>query len=304
MTGPAAWMALAGGGLGLGLTLIIAGSVRTERHAISRRLADRSSIFAAGRSGPSAGSSGGTASGLVRWRRVSLGVVAAVGAVAVTGWPVAAGMAVAGVWWLPRVLGPDRELGAAVARIEAVAGWAEQLRDTLAAAAGLEQAITATAATAPLVVRPAVAAVAARIKAGERLPVALRQAAQEIADPTGDLVIAALTLASQQQARQLGDLLAALAAAAREVAAGRMRTAVARARVRTSVRVIVGATLAFSSGLVLLNSPYLTPYGTLEGQIVLVGVAGMFALAFGWLAHIGRPEPTIRLIAPPTDDTP
>jgi uncharacterized membrane protein YgcG len=61
-----------------------------------------------------------------------------------------------------------------VRRIEGIASWTEQLRDTLAAAAGLEQAILATAPIAPDPVREQVTGLAARIHQGQRLPDALR----------------------------------------------------------------------------------------------------------------------------------
>lgn len=287
MTTAGALAALAGAGVGLGLTLILAGLVPTDRN-------------------PETGPGRAEAPARLRrpaswWRRLGLAVAFGVLAGWWTGWPVATVLGAGGVWWLPGLLGPDREHTAAVAKIEAVAGWAEQLRDTLAAASGLEQAITATARTAPAVVRPAVVTLAARIRAGERLPVALAAARRELADPTADLVVAALMMAAQQQARQLADLLAALAAAAREEAAGRMRTAVARARVRTSVRVIVGATLGLAAVLAVLNSAYLAPYDGVEGQLVLAGVGAMFTVAFGWLARIARPPMTSRLLPDGTD---
>src|SRR6185437_881826 len=76
---------------------------------------------------------------------IGAGVLAA----AVTGWLVAALLTAAAVWTLPRMVGRDRGAAARVARFEAIAGWAEMLRDTLAAAAGLEQAITVTAPLVP-----------------------------------------------------------------------------------------------------------------------------------------------------------
>lgn len=297
MTGSGVLAALAGAGVGLGVTLVLAGLLRAERRPWLHAWLARPGRSKAERDPSTSATSSGARGDRLRrrWRIAATAGAAALAGVA-TGWPVVAVLAAAGVWWLPGLLGPDRAHAASVARIEGVAGWAEQLRDTLAAASGLEQAITTTAVTAPEVVRPAVAALAERIHAGERLPVALARAGHDIADPTGDLVIAALTLAAQQQARQLGELLAALAAAAREEAAGRMRTAVARARVRTSVRVIIGATLGLAAVLAVLNSAYLAPYSTLEGQVVLAGVGALFAVAFGWLARIARPQPLPRLV--------
>ena len=57
-------------------------------------------------------------------------------------------------WAAPSVLGRDQDAAGSVARIEAVAGWTEMLRDTTSAAAGLEQAIAATAPLAPEAIRP------------------------------------------------------------------------------------------------------------------------------------------------------
>ena len=81
---------------------------------------------------------------------------------ALTGWPVAAVLAGAAVFALPSLLRGGRDRARRVARTEAIAGWAEMLRDTLAAAAGLEQAIVATAEVSPAPIRSEVTDLAAR----------------------------------------------------------------------------------------------------------------------------------------------
>ena len=108
-----------------------------------------------------------------------------------------------------------------VARIEGIAGWTEKLRDTPAAADGLEQAILATAPLSPEAMREQVTALAGRLATRVRLDGALRDFAAEVADPVADLVVAALMLAADQQARGLGELLSSLAASARPPAAMR-----------------------------------------------------------------------------------
>jgi hypothetical protein len=140
-----------------------------------------------------------------------------------TGWIVDAVLAGLACWALPRVLGRDPEHARWVARIEAEATWTEMLRDTLWAAVGLEQAILAIVPLSPPAIRAEITDLASRIENGDRLAPSLRVLADQLADPTGDLVIAALVLAAEQQARQLGDLLGSLAQAAREQASMRMR---------------------------------------------------------------------------------
>ncbi|GAA1994226.1 type II secretion system F family protein [Kitasatospora viridis] len=236
-------------------------------------------------------------------RRLAIAAAAASGAVALTGWPVAAPLAALAAWALPGLLGQDRDGREAIERIEAIASWTEQLHDTLSAAAGLEQTLLATAATAPLPIRTEVAELAERIRHGRRLPDALRDFQNELGDPLGDLVVLALLGAAGRQSGRLGELLAGLAFAAREQAQMRTRTAASRARVRTSVRIVVGTTLGMALGLVVLNRDYLTPFDGAQGQLVLLIVGGLFAAAFAWLRRIAAFTEPARLLADPKEAT-
>ena len=235
--------------------------------------------------------------------RIGLAVAVGVLAGVATGWFVGAVLAGLAVWALPRVLGRDPEHARRVARIEAIATWTEMLRDTLSAAAGLEQAILATAPLAPPAIRGEITGLATRIENGDRLAPSLRHLADELADPTGDLVIAALVLAAEQQARQLGNLLGSLAHAAREQSSMRMRVEAGRARTRTSVRVIVGTTLCFAVAVVLLNRPYLAAYDSAAGQIVLLGIGVLFGLGFAWLVRIATVTEPDRFLSLTADTT-
>ncbi len=228
--------------------------------------------------------------------RLGLAAGAAVVVGAATGWPVGALLAGLAGWGLPGLLGGTKGRAEALARIEAVAGWAEMLRDTMAGAAGLEQAIVATAAVAPLPIRAEVATLAVRLE-GERLAPALRGFAEEVADPTMDLVVAALVLAAEHQASRLGELLGSLAQAARDQATMRLRVEAGRARSRTSVKVVVGVTAGLALGLAVLNRSYLAPYDTALGQLVLLLVGAMFAGAFVWLSRMTRPSVPERFLA-------
>ncbi len=228
--------------------------------------------------------------------RLGLAAGGAVVVGAATGWPVGALLAGLAGWGLPGLLGGTKGRGDGLARIEAVAGWAEMLRDTMAGAAGLEQAIVATAAVAPLPIRAEVATLAVRLE-GERLAPALRGFADEVADPTMDLVVAALVLAAEHQASRLGELLGSLAQAARDQATMRLRVEAGRARSRTSVKVVVGVTAGLALGLAVLNRSYLAPYDSALGQLVLLLVGAMFAGAFVWLSHMTRPSAPERFLA-------
>ncbi|MBW4717371.1 type II secretion system F family protein [Saccharothrix obliqua] len=265
--------ALLGVGTGIGLLLVVLGRRGTDPNRPRTR--------------------GTGAVGRHRTPRLALTVAAAVVTGLLTGWVVGAVLAGLAAWALPRVLGRDPEHASRVARTEAVATWTEMLRDTLSAAAGLEQAILATVPLAPAVIRGEIDDLAAGIENGERLAPALRRLGERLDDPVGDLVIAALLLAAEQQTRRLADLLGSLADAARGQAAMRMRVEAGRARTRTSVRVIVGTTLVFAAAVVLLNRSYMAAYDSATGQLVLLGIGALFAVGFAWLAriaHVAQPD--------------
>ncbi|MHB8438553.1 MAG: type II secretion system F family protein [Acidimicrobiales bacterium] len=226
---------------------------------------------------------------------IGLGVLVGVS----TRWPVGAllaGLAGAGA---PSLFTSSTERAGGLARIEAVAGWAEMLRDTMAGASGVEQAILATATVAPLPIRAEVATLATALQHGEHLGPALRGFADQVADPTCDLVCASLVMAAEHQARRLGELLGTLADAAREQATMRLRVEAGRARTRTSIRIVVGATGVLVLGLAVLDGGYLSPYSSAAGQLVLLLVGSMFALAFTWLVRMSRPQNPERILAPP-----
>ena len=238
-----------------------------------------------------------SARGPVDRRRVALCLAVGVVVGVVTRWPVAAALSAVGAYVLPAIIGPDRDHARRVARIEAIATWTEALRDNLSGAAGLEQAITASAIESPEPIRDEVSRLAVRLQRSWRLSDALRAFAAEMADPTADLVVAGLLMAARGAAGQLGDVLGELAASARAKVASRQRIAAGRRRNRTSARVIVGTTLAMAGVLALLNRGYLTPFDTATGQLVLLAAGGCFGLAFAWLGRLMRDRDTARILS-------
>lgn len=217
-----------------------------------------------------------------------LAAVAATGAILLaTRWPVAGLAAGAAGWFGPELLGGRVARRAAVERTEAIAAWTEMLRDTMAAAHGLEEAISTTAVLAPDPIRPEVVALAARLER-EPLAPALRGLADDLAHPTADLVVAALALAADGAVRELGELLGTLAVAARDEAGMRLRVEAARARTRTAVRVVCACTVGTALGLVLLNRSYLEVYATALGQAVLALIVTCWGLSLWWLVRMGE----------------
>jgi len=270
-------LALAGGGLGAGLWLVVWGLGRTAspRPAGSRRHLRGSSL------------------GL----RLATAAAAAILALAISRWPVAV-IAAAGLGFFGRdVLGGRGRRAATVDRSVAVAAWSEMLRDTLASSSGLEEAIAVTAPLTAPSIRPAVATLVAEL-GRVRLADALAHFADELADPTADLVVSALILAARGEAQNLVDLLGSLSMAARDDADMRLRVDANRARIRTSVRVIAGVTIVMVTALVVFNGAYLAPFDSAGGQVVLAFVFAGFAGGLVWLSVMSRYRVPDRILAP------
>jgi hypothetical protein len=173
------------------------------------------------------------------------------------------------------------------ALVEAIATWTENLRDTISASSGLEQAIIATEHHSPRAIAPAVQRLVASLRYGN-LEDGLRRFADDVSHPTCDFVVAALITSSQHQTRDVGQLLGHLSDCARAECHLYLRIWVSRARSRTAVRIITGAVATFVAGLVVLNPVYLGPFFSMEGALVFVCVLVCFVLALVWMQNIAR----------------
>lgn len=228
--------------------------------------------------------------------RAALAAMAAVVLWLATGWPAGAAMAAIAAGAAPSLLGGKARRAAAVARIEAIAGWAEQLRDVMAAADGIQSAIVASATLAPEPVRAEVRRLAQRLSRHDGLAVSLRQFAQEAAHPLTDMIVTALTIAAGQGG-QPGPLLGEVALAARRTATMRLRVEAARARTYVTTRLIIGVTAAMAAWLVLLQRDYLEPFDTAGGQVMLVVIGAVFVVSGVAMQRMARPTEPARLLA-------
>ena len=273
-------VAVLGAGVGLGLFLTVAawrGEITTDASGWRERVARVEQLQL----------------------RVVLAAALAVAAGVVTRWPAAAAIGAGAGWAAPGLVGATRRRQRALARTEAVAVWAEMLRDTLAAG-GLREAILASRRVAPAPIAAEVAVLAERSEFAP-LAVTLRQFAAAVDDPVADHVVAALVAGSERQASGLRDMLGRIAASAREQAAMRARIEAGRARTYAQARFVVGFTPLFALAVALLSPGYFTPFGTLGGQLVLAAVGAGFVASLWGLQRLAEPAATGRLLSGVSD---
>jgi tight adherence protein B len=227
--------------------------------------------------------------------RITLAFVGLALAGWLTRWPAAmASCAVLG-WLIPSFVGLRARRRQQLARSEAVAAWAEMLRDLLVSNAGLHEAIGKSARVAPAAIREEVRALYVRTQRGELRP-ALTRFADEMDDGIADTVVTALQIADQRAVSDLGGMLAAVATSTRDTVAMQLRINAARARIYRTAQLIAMITAFFVGLLIVLNRDYMAPFGNPVGQVVLTCVAGIVGVAVWAMVKLSRPVRAPRLL--------
>ena len=122
---------------------------------------------------------------------------------AVTRWVGASLGALALVIGLPWFFGGTKINRREIERTQAIASWTEMIRDNLAGAAGLEQALLATADIAPAPIAKEVKAFAVRLESRSMID-ALVLLGESLTHASADLVVVSLANASRMEGRDLG----------------------------------------------------------------------------------------------------
>jgi len=229
---------------------------------------------------------------------IKLGIAIGIGLIVlvVTRWLVLAVAMGALAGLADRFFGGAGEERRAIERLEALAGWTEAMRDTIAGAVGLEQAIPATAVNAAPAIKPNLNLLVDRLRIREPLPTALMRFADDLNDPSADLIVAALVLNARLRGPGLREVLTALADSAREELDVRRKVASERRSTRRSVQVVVGITLLVAAMLILFNPEYVAPYKSFVGQFVLALVIGLYTIGLVWLRRLAKIEAPERFL--------
>ena len=229
-------------------------------------------------------------------RRLGGATAAGVAVLVVTGWFAPSFVIAALVWWaLGLVLGRATNDIDDARHVDALAAWAENVRDVLTAGRLTSGVITTTVQTADETIRPAVRRLAARLST-QPANVAFRAFADDLDDPIGDLIASGLLVAFESGGRA-ADVLSALAGQARHQAERRRLIEAERAPARrevTVVSLVMGVLLLLV--LLLGRSEYLKAYRSGEGQIVLTFLLLAYGGMLRWVQRLTRAHRTARFL--------
>lgn len=228
--------------------------------------------------------------------RLVVGIGVGLVTLVLTQWVVAAvGLGLLASLW-DQLTGDSRSETIGINKLESLATWTESLRDTIAGAVGLEQAIPATAVNAGPSIRSSLNLLVDRLRIREPLSEALIHFAEDLDDPSADVICSALVLNARLRGPGLRDVLGALAQSTREELDMRRRISAGRRSIRRSVRIIVVIVLSVMGGLAVFNPVYVQPYGSLGGQLVLLVVAVLFAAGLLWMRRLAEPQKLSRFL--------
>ncbi|PUB20853.1 type II secretion system protein F (GspF) [Promicromonospora sp. AC04] len=226
---------------------------------------------------------------------LGIGTTAGLAAWLLTGWPLLMIVGPVTTLGVPALLS-NRVPAERIARLEAIQDWTRSLAGSLSTGKGLEDALKATASSAPAPIAPQVRLLAARLESRGDPRGALLAFADDLADPTGDMVAQSLATAMELRGPvvkvldDLADDVADQVRARREVEANR---ATYRVTATWLTVITVGVVI-----VMLLNGTYIEPYRTPLGQLVFLVLASLFALTLFWFNRMSNGPGPGRLFTP------
>lgn len=231
-----------------------------------------------------------------RWLAVG-GLVAGAGMWFASGWVVFLLGVPLAVMLLP-VLFASGGATERLARLDALELWTRSLAGLTVAGAGLEQTIASSVSSAGDAIRVPVTDLVARINARWRTSEALRAFANDIEDPTCDLIVMHLLLAERMRGPGLARALDDLADSISEEIRARRAIETDRAKPRQNTRIITVTTLLLLCAMPFTGT-FMAPYAAASGQVLLAVWLFLYALTLMWLRRIAEPARSPRTLSDP-----
>ncbi len=172
-----------------------------------------------------------------------------------------------------------------IAKLEAMEEWTRSLSGILTAGAGLEQALVATLRSTPAPIHQEVSRLVARLRARWTTPAALRAFADDLNDPTGDIIAANLLLGAQRRGDGLATILEGLAESVALDIRARRQVEADAAKPRATARWVTLIT-ALVLGALFFTGAYVEPYKTGLGQLILMLMLAAYGAVLVWMRNI------------------
>jgi tight adherence protein B len=204
------------------------------------------------------------------------GVLAGVLFWSATGWMVFIGAIPLAMLGL-RAIFSDQGEKSQTDRLSAIETWTRSLSGLIVTGAPLERALTSSLSSAQPEIYPEVSRLVARLEARWPTVDALQAFADDLNDPTGDLVVMNLMLAAKERGQGLVNALNDLAQTVFEEVKVRRQVTSDRAKPRWNARVVTGLTIGLLLAVPLMSA-FSEPYRSPIGQLIFAGWVGIIAM--------------------------
>ncbi len=211
-----------------------------------------------------------------------------------TGWLVAVPLFPVVGLGLPYLIGKPRST-ATIAKLEAMEEWTRSLSGILTAGAGLEQALVSTLRSTPAPILDEVTRLVARLRARWTTPAALRGFADDLDDPTGDIIAANLLLGAQRRGDGLATILEGLAESVALDIRARRQVEADAAKPRATARWVTLIT-AVVLGALFFTGGYVEPYKTSLGQVIVLTLLTAYGALLVWMRRIATAPAGLRFL--------
>lgn len=234
--------------------------------------------------------------GMPRRRRIHLlaGLLAALLAYLVTGWPVLLVVVPALAVGVPALLadppGDDLEL------LRGLERWVRLVNGSASTGKSIIDAIRATRSQAPEVLEEPLARLVARLDSRWDVRAALQGFAEDLGSADADQVVAAVMIAAGRGGTGATTTLAALAQALQDRIRAQREITTERSRPRIVVRQVSLVMAGVLAAALVLGRDFMAPYRTLTGQVLLCVYAGIHVGGLVVLSRRSRPRRRSRIL--------
>lgn len=184
-----------------------------------------------------------------------------------------------------------------IAKLEALESWSRSLSGLISTGAtSLSQAVTTSLPNSPEVIRPELNNLVARLNTRWTPRRAFKAFANELDDPTADLLAAHLILASTIRVSGLSDALDDLAQTIFEEIRQRREIEAARETNRTTAKWVTIITLGTMVGAATVMADFFSVYQTPIGQGILLLIVAAYAGTLKWMHSLSKPDLPPRIL--------
>lgn len=212
----------------------------------------------------------------------------------ITGWAPALILLPLGALTIPTLFS-NRAERQVMEKLEALEAWTRSLSGLIGVGTFLETALKASQTSAAESIRPMVKRLIARLDGGWTLSAALEAFANEVDDPTADVIIMNLMLAAKQRGAGLGAALENIAESVHDEIRARHQIDTDRSKTRQDTRIIV-----VGVAVMLVGMPFLPviaePYQSATGQVMYMVWVGALCAVLYSMHQMTKPYRAARML--------